>query len=233
MDGIYHCFQAVWDIKTWKIYGYEALIRHDGFDSANDLVHMAQQQDTLFDLELMSLSKAIQVHTSFAPSSCLFLKIHPSTILHADFENRVESYMETQQLESPRFILELTEGDLLSTSENNFFLERMKWLKELGFKIALEDVGHDPASLKRLNEIKPDVVKVARFFSKHLSEDEHKQSMLRAIRNDCKEYDLLLIIEGIERAEDLSMAKFLEIDYAQGYLLEEPQCMKKTSGRTG
>ncbi|MCA0172148.1 EAL domain-containing protein [Bacillus sp. RAR_GA_16] len=233
LDGIYHCFQAVWDIKTWKIYGYEALIRHDGYDSVNDLLQTAQQENALFELDLMSISKAIQVHTSFAPSSYLFLNIHPSTILHPDFEKRVKAYMITHQLKSPKFILELTEGDLLSTWENSSFIKRIKWLKELGFKIALDDVGQGTASLKRLIEIKPDVVKVDRFFSVDLSEDEHKQSLLRSIRNYCKEYELLFIIEGIERAEDLSMAKFLDIDYAQGYLLQEPYCLKKTSGRTG
>ncbi|MCA0991451.1 EAL domain-containing protein [Pseudalkalibacillus hwajinpoensis] len=227
MNDIYHCFQAVWDIKTWKIYGYEALIRHDDYHSVNDLILKAQQHNALFDLDLLSISKAIQVHTSFAPSY-LFLNIHPSTILHPDFENRVESYMRMHHLIPTKFILELTEGDLLSTWENSNFIKRINWLKELGFKIALDDVGQGTASLKRLIEIKPDVVKVDRFFSRNLSEDEHKQSLLRSIRNYCKEYELLFIIEGIERAEDLSMAKFLKIDYAQGYLLQEPQCIKNT-----
>lgn len=94
-------------------------------------------------------------------------------------------------------------------------------LKKKGFLVASDDTGTRGGSLQRIIELDVDYVKLDRYFSTDLAQSVNKQkviSLLFHFFNDEKR----IILEGIETAKDLEVAKSIGIELGQGFLLGRP-----------
>ncbi len=87
----------------------------------------------------------------------------------------------------------------------------------------MDDVGKGVASLQAIVELKPDYVKMDRYFAKHLAQSSRKQEMVRSIVTYCLNTDTKFVLEGIEIPEDLEMAKKIGVSIVQGFLLARPE----------
>ncbi|MGJ9458485.1 EAL domain-containing protein [Oceanobacillus sp. CF4.6] len=102
-------------------------------------------------------------------------------------------------------------------------------LKKRGFQIAIDDVGKGSASLKSIIELEPDYLKMDNYFAFDLSVSEQKQEMIKSFMTYCENTNTKFILEGIEKTEDLAVAKDLGVLYGQGFLLGKPTSLKNMS----
>lgn len=91
-----------------------------------------------------------------------------------------------------------------------------------GFSIALDDFGAGHATLSRLVEVRPQFVKLDPALVHGVADDPMRTSLLRAFAGFAAEAGIVLVAEGIERAEDLAFVLAAGIPLGQGYLLGRP-----------
>lgn len=221
-EEFYHFFQPLYSLNSENIFGYECLIRSKHFSNPEAFFEKAKEENKRHELDMNSIKKAMDFYfQNEMYEALLFINIFPSTLLHPSFKSFITSLTSNTRIIPNRVVFEILEeeADLLALKKEVFYL------KDLGFGIAIDDVGKGAASLEHIIELQPQFVKMDRYFSTDLSQSSLKQRMIGTLLNYCKD-DSVLILEGIEYDADLSVAKELGVTIGQGYLLGRPDFLE-------
>jgi len=139
----------------------------------------------------------------------------------------INHLMETLQLYniSPTSIdLEVTEDFDLNYIDPIVY--QLEELKNLGFKITIDDFGIGYSSLHYLSQFPVDKIKIDRSFIRNLNDKKIK--ILHAMCNLAQFMKIETLVEGIETKEQLEMLKVIGVQYGQGYLFSPPLDADKT-----
>ncbi|MBP1990186.1 EAL domain-containing protein [Paenibacillus eucommiae] len=229
-DSYYPVFQPLVQLMTGHVFGYEALLRSITNQSPETLFRAARAADCLNDLDILSIKKAISAYfteTTFTSSApLLFINVFPSTLLHPAFDEFLHEGLSHYPPLDKRIVLEINEANEEDKMwEIRLLGQKIRGLRQSGFLIALDDVGSGAASLKKIIEYEPDIVKLDRYFGHHLSASRNKQKLISLFINYCAG-QTQLVLEGIEEPEDLETAKTLGVPVGQGFLLGRPDSLK-------
>lgn len=97
----------------------------------------------------------------------------------------------------------------------------LEYYKANGFRVALDDVGTGYSSLEMLVNLRPNFIKIDREIVRDIHHDPLRQSIVKALVQICRENDILLLAEGIEKEEEFSYLKDM-VDYFQGFYFAKP-----------
>jgi EAL domain-containing protein (putative c-di-GMP-specific phosphodiesterase class I) len=92
-----------------------------------------------------------------------------------------------------------------------------------GFTIALDDFGAGHATLTRLAQLRPAIVKLDAALVHGLASDPYRMALVRGFATFAAEVGIALIAEGLERAEDAACVAALGVTLGQGYLFGKPE----------
>lgn len=209
-------YQPIYELKGNNVLGYEALARSNNHITLNPM-ELFQKADSLgrraiLDREL--IIKAQQLFKNLADNT-LFINIFPSTLLE-------EGFLLWWDMHSgivPSIVLELSETEQINDRKSLKFV--LKELKRRGIKIALDDIGAGYSSLQYWVELEPEYLKIDRYYIKDIARHIKKRKVLESIVK-LVEGSTEIIIEGVEDAECLDIAKKSGIKHAQGYLMGMP-----------
>ncbi|MCV4733140.1 EAL domain-containing protein, partial [Escherichia coli] len=70
--------------------------------------------------------------------------------------------------------------------------------------------------------LKPDIVKIDKYFAKGVATHGAKLQTLRALLQIAEVFDTTMVAEGLETPEDLKVVRDLGIALGQGYLIGRP-----------
>ncbi|WP_331280870.1 EAL domain-containing protein [Litchfieldella xinjiangensis] len=163
-------FQPIVDAGNRTLFGYEALIRGPSdspLHSPLTLFDAAARHGRLVDLDLLCRRLAITRFVSLDLPGCLFLNVLPNTIVERDFrEGLTLRYLEQAGLAPQRVVIELTEH----TPIHDYALMRqaVAHYRQMGFKVALDDLGAGYSGLRHWAELRPDFVKIDRHFIQNI-----------------------------------------------------------------
>ena len=224
-NDFYHVFQPILGFPEKRILGYEALIRSNSNMNPDLLFQRAMEQNKLFEVDSFSISQAISAYFEFPGSrehNLLFINIFPSTLVSPLFIDLLDSLVERFERFRNQIVFEINESiyeGLLWKSDS--FRDAIRLLRELNFLIALDDVGDGTTSFRNIVDVSPDFIKIDRFFASDLSTSRKKQKVVALFAEYCHD-EANLILEGIEKEEDLDTALSLGIKMGQGYLFGKP-----------
>ena len=88
--------------------------------------------------------------------------------------------------------------------------------------VALDDVGSGYSTLNMIAKLLPDIIKIDREIMDGIDTNLANQSIFRAIVSIAKENGILVLAEGVERAEEVAFACANGADLAQGYYFGKP-----------
>lgn len=217
-------FQPILDIEKETVLGYEALSRGPENSSLFNplaLFEQAEKDGCLSELELLCREKAIENFVNQGLPGKLFINVSPTTLLQATHpKGETLHLLAKHNLPTSRVVIEITEREPLC--ENDLLFEAIKHYRDLGLHIAIDDFGSGYSGLKQWSELKPDIVKIDRYFIDHCDKSVVKKEFLRSILELAKITNTRVIAEGIERTQELELLKNLGVELAQGYLLERP-----------
>lgn len=158
------------------------------------------------------------VRISFNLSPKSFDKVFCGSMLHLVEKNGV----------SPKNLaVELLE----STSFRYVDEKDMKFLKEQGFEIYLDDYGTGYANFGVVANYPFDVVKLAGSLVTDIDKKLLKQSAVNAVVKGCKSRDIKIVAERIEREGEYEVVKDLGVDLMQGYYFSKPITAEEFSSK--
>ncbi len=119
-----------------------------------------------------------------------------------------------------RITLEILEGsDFL---ERDTALSVLHEIKDLGIRLALDDIGSAYASLLRLKELPVDEIKLDQGFIRTLEARPQDLHFVRTIQDLAMELKVDLVVEGVETADILDAMMTTGTPYLQGYAISRP-----------
>lgn len=136
--------------------------------------------------------------------------------------NEVSLYLATSKLSgiAKRVVLEITERASFDHVKN--IRARAAVLRQLGFRIALDDLGAGYAGLSSFAMLEPDIVKIDMSLVRDIQREPIKQRIVRSLTSLCHESGLIVVAEGIETVGERDMVATLGCDLMQGYLFARP-----------
>ncbi|WP_176551212.1 EAL domain-containing protein [Bacillus sp. AFS040349] len=221
--NIYHHFQPIFSLKDKKRIGYEGLLRSNDFSNPELFFQQAIINNQLFQLDTLSVYKALKTFRTNESNEKLFLNIFPSTIIHHEFLEFLNKLATEKLLLNQNITFELSEVETVRDLAQ--LKERIAILRNYGISIAFDDVGKGKAYIQDIIELDPEYIKLDRYFSQDLHRSEKKQAFIYLILEYCRRYNNRVILEGIETVEDLQIAQSLSVPLGQGFLLGRPQLL--------
>jgi EAL domain-containing protein (putative c-di-GMP-specific phosphodiesterase class I) len=146
----------------------------------------------------------------------LFMNLHPVDLLDVDL---VDEKSPLTRIAS-RVVLEVTERESLVTS--TALTERLDRLRELGFRLAVDDIGAGYSGLTSFTDLMPEIVKIDMSLVRSIHTSVVKQRTVGALCSLCHEIGTVVVGEGVETHDEQNCLIDLGCDLLQGYLIARP-----------
>lgn len=212
--NVFVVFQPVVDLKTDKIFAYEALVRTKSphFNGPPALFEAAVTEKCTGELGRLIRELAINACTTHP----LFLNVHPSELN----EHFIVQPDDPIFRHSEDVYLEITEGVPLS----HFHLCQsiLREVRGRGVYLVVDDLGAGYSNLKYIADLAPRVVKLDRELIMGLAKDTRLHRLVKSIVVLCRDLGATVVAEGIETVEELEAVKDSGAHFGQGYLLAKP-----------
>jgi diguanylate cyclase (GGDEF)-like protein len=217
-------FQPIFDVSEESILGYEALTRLPPDSLINNpehLFNLANKVGMLSELELHCRKLAINRFAQLKLNGLLFLNVSPCTLSQADHpKGETLNLLKCAGIAPDRVVIEITEQ--FEAKDNQILKQSLEHYRELGFKIAIDDLGTGHSGLKQWSELRPDIVKIDRYFISGCHQNIVKRELLRTIFELGTATGVSIIAEGIELNEEFLLLEKMGMQFAQGFLLSKP-----------
>ena len=229
----YLVYQPQVDPGTGSVLGMEALLRWRQPDRGEvppvKFIPIAEQTGLMETIGAWVLRKACSDLSSLkeGPSAPPRVSVNISTTqLNSDFVKLVRTAMQDYHIEAGELGLELTESILVeSVSGATAHLKTLR--EELGIHLSIDDFGTGYSSLAYLSKLSLDELKVDRGFVIAMEYDEAAVQLTEAIVAIGKKLDLLVVVEGVETAEQLSAVERMGVTSVQGYYFSKPLTLEQ------
>ena len=223
-NSLYSVFQPVVDLTTGARIGFEALTRYrsDGpLRNPEVLFQYAEKKHRLCDLEMVCMAHSLRNGSSLPENATIFLNVHPIVFTTcANLPEQLTKSAAHSGVSLDRIVLEITEQG--SLGETVRVLEVLRHLREMGVRLALDDVGVAYSHLALIDKIQPSFIKVSQHFGTGFESDATKMKIVRNLLSLAGEFGSQLILEGVESETTVIAAKDMGIKYAQGYYFAKP-----------
>ena len=212
---------------TQHVYGYEALARGKlrTLRSPEIMFDVAAEADLLWELGRLCRSKAIEAMKSrLTRGEFLFLNVDPHDFVDPQF-----SQLDREVSDPSRVVIEITERTAIKDYPK--FRERLKALRERGYRFAVDDAGSGYAGLGSIANLEPDFIKLDISLINCIDTNFIKQNLVETMVRFANDQGAKVIAEGVERAEEYETVKGLGVHLVQGFFLHRPS--ENAVARTG
>lgn len=222
-------YQPVVSLQTGRITGAEALVRWDhprrGRLAPDAFIGIAEETGLIVQLGQWVLEEACQQlqtwQLSLPPGAALSMSVNLSVrqLEQATIVDSVRNAVNQFALDPSTLTLEITETVIIDHMETD--RSRLTALKDIGVQIALDDFGVGYSSLRYVDDLPVDILKVDRSFVGGITGDE-PTPVLEAIVALGGRLGVHTTAEGIEHPNQLTALKGIGCDLGQGYWFAPP-----------
>lgn len=216
-------FQPIIGADQQQVWGYEVLGRtHSAAgiqslgpffnDPSADPALQRQVDRHIRDLALEKFSKE-------QTDGHLFINVNPDW-LRMDWRDGEKDWISKHGIDPERIVLEVTEF-LFSIKEKEM-LSMLNYYKNLGCKIAIDDVGKGFSNLDRIASFQPDIIKVDIHLLKSSTQSQSFMDVLHSLSVLARRMGASLLFEGMEIEDEWQNAWKSGGRFYQGYLFAHP-----------
>ena len=148
------------------------------------------------------------------------INLSPAQLKDPDLCERFTRILKEYDMPPERMEIELTEGILVDNLARA--KSRLRDFSMSGFKVNLDDFGTGFASLGYLRAFKFDKIKIDSNYGGRCDTDPNAMQTLQALALLSKTFNMEVVAEGIENADQARMVRMLELDYMQGWHFGRP-----------
>ncbi|WP_087874171.1 EAL domain-containing protein [Arthrobacter globiformis] len=217
-DRLVTAFQPITDLARNEVIGAEALTRFvwENGDDAGSWFRNAAAVGLGADLEFSALRTALTAAQQLPPHLVVALNVSPAVCL----DPRLSVIFENPPLHPSRIMLELTER--VQPDQLQPLLDVLAPLRRSGVGLAVDEAGPDPASMRHIRALRPDVLKVRPDLIAKIDTDPGGQYLLADLVEFGNQTGAAVAAVGIETANELAVLTRLGISAGQGHFLGKP-----------
>ena len=215
----------VYAAEPERVFAREALLRGVGRDDSivypNYLFDVARGCGMLQQLDLAARKSAIDRMVMDRMTETLFVNLTPSAIDDplASLERTVEM-IDAAGIAHERIVFEVVESE--RHAEVHHMRGLLRFYRDAGFRVALDDVGAGYSSLNLLHQLRPDFVKLDMDLIRGVHDDPYKALIAQKTIEIATTLGVQTIAEGIELPEELAWVQAHGATYAQGFGIGRP-----------
>ncbi len=225
---IWLAFQPQWDLKDNRMCGAEALIRWNhptrGPIAPDAFILQAERAGRIDALTYWVLDLAITAALELnarGPRFQMSLNLSAQMVDKPDLVSNFADAVRRRGIDPGLLTIEITETS--SVRNRPAACQNLSRLRELGFRLSIDDFGTGEASLAYLADLPSDELKIDRRFIDRLATSPRDHAIVANTIALAHALGQTVVAEGIERPETLGILRALGCDFAQGYLLGRPE----------
>lgn len=230
-NALHAVFQPIVSLQDGAIYAHEALIRGPQGTSLHTpdvLLATAAKEGLNFEFENACVTTALRRWGSQQESGRLFVNISAEVLKRAFRQcgrDALMTLIHDLGVLPRMLVLEITEYERVV--DMDYLAEVVREIRSAGVSLALDDFGDGRSSLRLWSQLKPEFVKIDKYFTKDISQHADKLKTIQALQQISAIFDTSLVAEGIETEDDLRVLRDLGITYGQGYFLGRPALLPR------
>ncbi|MGY2080061.1 EAL domain-containing protein [Modestobacter sp. SYSU DS0657] len=213
-------FQPIVDLHDGALVAVEALSRGEAapLESPTRLFAAAAAAGTTAALDRACLRAALAGVADVPEPTTLFVNIEPATLATLSADDLAELAERTPAL--VQIVLEVTERDLLERPAD--LVRGVRRARDIGWRVALDDVGAEPAGLALVSFLRPDVIKLDLALVRGHTTLQ-VAGVVNAVRAEAERSGAVVLAEGIETEQHLERALALGARLGQGWMFGRPE----------
>ena len=218
LTNLWMAYQPIVRASDQELYGYEALMRSKeaSLPHPGAILDAAERLHRLSDVGRRVRALAPLPLPSAPESALLFVNLHSSDLADDSLVDPDSPLVRS----ASRVVLEITERATLDGIKG---LEgRVAQLREIGFRIAIDDLGAGYAGLTSFAQLDPDVVKLDMTLVRNAEKTPIKAKLIQSLCAVCRDLGITVVAEGIETVAERDCVIELGCHLLQGYLLAKP-----------
>ena len=198
LESLWMAYQPILRASDGHVYGYEALLR----SKEASLPHPGAVLDAAERLNMLDvLGRTIRERSALpmqeAPEgTVLFVNLHTTDLL----DPMLMSPDTPLSRMAKNVVLEITERASLDSVKD--VRARVAALRDMGFRIAVDDLGAGYAGLTSFALLEPEIVKLDMTLVRDVHLSSTKQKLVRSMTQLAHDMKMLVVGEGIEIAEE-------------------------------
>ena len=224
LEELWMAYHPIVDVSRQQIFGYEALMRstepalpHPAlvFDAAKRLGRLDELGRTTRDRAAQPFTCAAGAEGS-PPPGLLFVNLHVTDLDDPLLKNPRAPLSKI----ADRVVLEVTERSSLDEVKNT--RSRIAALREMGFRIAMDDMGSGYAGLTSFALLEPDYVKLDMSLIRDVHLNPTQQKVIRSMTDLCRDLGMMVVAEGVETVDERDVLIESGCELLQGFLFARP-----------
>lgn len=219
-------FQPIVSLNNGRIHAHEALIRGPkatAFHTPDVLLTAAAAEGLNFEFENFCVAVQLAHWGTLSESGRLFVNISAEVLVQVLKQRGRNALLEMVQGYGvlPRMlVLEITEYERVADMDE--LASVVSDIRSAGVSLALDDFGDGRSSLRLWSQLKPEYVKIDKYFTKDICQHADKLKTIQALQQIADVFGSALVAEGIETEDELRVLRDMGITYGQGFLLGRP-----------
>jgi ammonium transporter, Amt family len=223
-------YQPIVELANGSVVGMEALLRWShpelGLLEPAEFVPVAEESGLIVPIGAWVLNEACAVVTRWNAADgttgggWVNVNLSGRQLADPNIVERVRDALAASGLAPQRLTLEITESVLMQDSEAN--MRRLRRLRELGVRLAIDDFGIGYSSLAYLRAFPVDELKIDKGFIAGIPRDEDALAVVQTILQLARSLGLRVIAEGVETSAQYLALRARGADVAQGFYMARP-----------
>lgn len=224
-------YQPEVDLRTNRVIGFEALVRwkhaRRGLLLPGEFIPVAEQTGLIVPLGEWGMAEACRQLVAWKKAghgelgdARMSVNLSGKQFGQPDLAKRVAGVLEETGLAPGSLRLEVTESSLIGDAEGA--QKTMRDLEQLGVGLHMDDFGTGYSSLEYLQRFPFDTLKIDRTFVRGIVHDRESRAIVGTILELARSFEMDVVAEGIEDAEQLAVLKAMGCPCGQGYYFAKP-----------
>lgn len=219
-------YQPIVDMKRGTTHHFEALTRFDLpeiMKSQWEMIRFAEDVGLIDDFDRAVIKRTIRKIRNLIPKGgvpCIAVNVSGRSLSDPEFITDLLEMLQDNKDLKHYLSLEITESarihDLASLAEV------VDEIRDVGFKVYLDDFGAGAAGFQYLKSLRVDAVKIDGAYIKDALTSAEDRAFLRSMVMLCKDLNITTVGEWVETKEHADLLAELGVDYGQGYYYGKP-----------
>lgn len=223
---LYLVYQPKINIIDNTIEGVEILLRWDRGDKEpvgpDRFIKIAEEIGFIKEITKFVIENAVSQITEWENKGInvnYSINITARELHDNNFMGWTKKFFENNDIDRSKFEIEITERVL--AKEGKKLIDTLQWLRNLGYKVSIDDFGTGFNSLMSLVEFPIDILKIDKYFIDRLDQYNIRR-LVKTIIEYAHRVRIKVIAEGVETEKQLKILKKIKCDLVQGYYYSKP-----------